>query len=154
KISEMQAAIQAEVAQYSIALVDAQLKELGASLSTAGSLQEAGKALQAGKLDRAAEELDRQSEPPEDHKLARGVEEQVQRAARNMQAGKLERLAAATSKMASGVRGDKGQYRKGAGELAKEVRNHERRRRINQLLAFEQERLTECKNRCQQNTLA
>jgi hypothetical protein len=146
KISEMQAAIQSEIAQYSVPLVDAHLKELGTALSAAGSLQDAGKALQDGQLDKAAQELDKVEEPPADRKEAKSLEDKLHKTAKNLREAKLDRLSKATSKMASGVRGDKSQYKKGAGDLAKEVRNHERRRRINQLLAFEQERLTECKS--------
>jgi hypothetical protein len=154
KISEMQAALQAQAARYSVPLVDAQLKDLGAALSAAGSLQETGKLLREGQYEKAADQLDKVEEPKADPKEAKSLQEKLKQVARNMKGAKLERLSEATGRMADGARGDRSQYKQGARDLAKEVRDHARRRRINQLLALERERLSECKNRCQQNTLS
>lgn len=154
KLSEMQSAIQAQQAQYNVELVDAQLESLGSGMSLSTALAEAGKSLVEAKFDKAAEELEQLDEPPLERKEAKAVEEQMKKSAQQMGEVGLGDLADATSEMADGVKGGKGKFQRGSRRLAKEVKNHQRRRKINDLLASELKRLTESKCNCQNACLA
>jgi hypothetical protein len=149
KLSEMQAALAAQRAEYNVPLVESQLQSLGAAMSDARPLEGAGKALEQSQFDKAAKELEALKQPRFEPAEARAAEARMQAAAKEMQAKGLKRLGQATSRMAQGVKGDRGQLRQGARDLAKEVRDHERRKRINQLLAREEQRLKDCKSRCE-----
>jgi hypothetical protein len=63
KLSEMQAAIQAQQAQHNTALVDGELQSLGSAMSAATALEGAGRALQETKLEKAAQELEKIEDP-------------------------------------------------------------------------------------------
>jgi hypothetical protein len=154
KLSEMQSAIQAQQAQYNVELVDAQLESLGAGMSLSQALAEAGKSLVEGKFDQAAEELEKLEEPPLERKEAKAVEEQMKKSAQQMGEVGLGDLADATSEMADGIKGGKGKFTRGSKRLGKEVKNHQRRRKINELLTAELNRLTEKKSECQGACLA
>ncbi len=117
-------------------------------------LEPAGQALQESKFDRAAEALEQSAEAPIDPKEASEVERRAGKSADQMQSKGLEGLGKATREMAKGVKQGGDVRKQGAGSLAKELRDHERRRRINRLLAQEQERLKECKDRCEARNLA
>jgi hypothetical protein len=154
KLSDMQSAIQAQQAQYNVELVDAQLESLGSGMSLSQALAEAGKSLVEAKFDKAAEELEKLEEPPLERKEAKAVEEQMKKSAQQMGEVGLGDLADATSEMADGIKGGKGKFQRGSKKLAKEVKNHQRRRKINDLLASELTRLTERKGQCQGACLA
>lgn len=150
KISEIQSAIAGHAAELNTQLVDDKLKTLGEAMDPAASLEQAAQALQEGNYEKAARALENSGEPRFDEREAKAVEERMNRAAQEMRAAGLRRLSATTERMSAGIRGEKKEFRQGARELAKEVRQQERRKRINQLLAREQSRLGECKNRSQQ----
>lgn len=153
KLSEMQSAVQAQQAQYNVELVDAQLESLGSGLSLSQALAEAGKSLVEGQFDRAAEELEKLEEPPLERKEAKAVEEQMKKSAQQMGEVGLGSLADATSEMAEGMKGGKGKFKSGARRVAKEVRKHQRRRKINDLLMGELNRLADAKSNCQNSSL-
>ena len=67
KLSEMQAAIAAQQAQFNVGLVDAQMQALGEAMASTQALEGAGQALQQGKYDKAAEQLEK-VEPKFDRK--------------------------------------------------------------------------------------
>jgi hypothetical protein len=58
KLSEMQAAITAQQAQFNVGLVDAQMQALGEAMASTRALEGAGQALQQGKYDKAADQLE------------------------------------------------------------------------------------------------
>jgi hypothetical protein len=155
KLSEMQAAIAQQQAQYNTGLVDGQLQALGAALTPADALEAAGQALQEGKFDKAAEELEKLEDPELDRKEAKAVEEKLKQVAEAMGEAGLGQLSDAASELAEGVKGGgKGKFKKATKTLAKLTKAHARRRRINRLLATEVENLNESKNRCNNNSLA
>jgi hypothetical protein len=78
----------------------------------------------------------------------------MKRISREMREAGLRRLSDAAGRMSAGIRSEQNDYQEGARDLAKEVRQQERRKRINELLAREQSRLSECKSRSQQAWLA
>jgi hypothetical protein len=150
KLSEMQAAIQAQQAQYNIGLMDAQLSALGEAMTAAESLEATGKALMETKFDRAAEQLEKMEEPPDlDRKEAKAVEEKVKQVAQAMGAVGLGQVGGAATEMAEGLKeGHHGKFRKGTKELAHSVRNHSSKRKLKQILDAEFEELEESKGRC------
>jgi hypothetical protein len=168
RISEMQQALSQLKAELNGPLVDAQLKELGSALRESPPLEQAGKALQESQLDRAARLLEalakeekpaaKPKDPRPDGKDARAnhaAGETTARVAKEMAAKKLDKLGKAADKLAKGLQGDDKQMKQGAKDLADEVRQQERRKRINELLAREDRRLQDCKSRCEkQNLLA
>jgi hypothetical protein len=152
KLSEMQAALQAQSAQYNVGLVDVQLKAVGTGMSLAQSLESAGRALADGKFEKAAEELQKLEEPELDRKEARAVAEKLKKSSGEMGEAGLGSLSEAASDMAEGSEGNKAKFQKGARALAKEAKKHERLKKINDLLCKECDRLGECKACCQSNS--
>jgi hypothetical protein len=154
KISEMQAAIAAEQAQYNVALVDAQLSALGDAMTPAQALEALGKALVENKFDKAAEKLETMEPPDIDPKEARAAEEKMKQVAQEMGEVGLGQLGAASSDMAEGLKGANGRFQKGARTLAKLVAGHSVRRKIKEILDIEAQKLCECKGQCQSDKTA
>jgi hypothetical protein len=148
KLSEMQAALQAEQAQYNTGLVDGQLAALGEALSSSQCTEGAGKALQDGKHEKAAQELEMLEDPPTDRKEAKALEEKLKQVAKEMGEVGLGSMSEAAGEMAEGVKAGRGKFQKGAKLLAKAAKDQARRKRINNFLAAEFDRLTECKCNC------
>jgi hypothetical protein len=151
KLSEMEAAIQAQQAQYNSAVVDGQLQSLGSAMSAAVALEGAGKALEECKFDKAAQELEKLDEPKLERKEAKVVEEKLKKVAKEMGDVGLGQLSGAVSDFADSVKGGKGKGKKATKVLAKEVKNQARRKRINALLEGELDNLKESKDNLQQN---
>ena len=148
KISEMQAAIAAEQAQYNVALVDAQLSALGDAMTPAHALEALGKALVESKFDKAAEKLETMEPPDLDPKEAKAAQEKMKQVAKEMGEVGLGQLGAASSDMAEGLKGAKGRFQKGSRTLANLVEGHTIRRKIKEILDIELSKLSECKSNC------
>jgi hypothetical protein len=153
KLSEMEAAIQAQQAQYNTAVVDGQLQSLGAAMSAAVALEGAGKALQENKLDKAAKELEQLDDPQLDRKEQKVVEEKLKQVAKEMGDVGLGQLSGAVSDFADSLKGGKSKGKKASKVLAREVKNQARRKRINDLLTGKLDDLKESKCNCQRNSL-
>jgi hypothetical protein len=153
KLSEMEAAIQAQQAQYNTAVVDGQMQSLGAAMSAAVALEGAGKALQENKLDKAAKELEQLDDPQLDRKEQKVVEEKLKQVAKEMGDVGLGQLSGAVSDFADSLKGGKSKAKKATKVLAREVKNQARRKRINDLLNGELDNLKEGKCNCQNNSL-
>lgn len=153
KLSEMEAAIQAQQAQYNTAVVDGQLQSLGAAMSAAAALEGAGKALQEAKLDKAAKELEQLEDPQLDRKEQKVVQEKLKQVAKAMGDVGLGQLSGAVSDFADSLKGGKGKGKKARKVLARAVKNQARRKRLNDLLTGELENLKEGKCNCQCNSL-
>ncbi|MEX2138312.1 MAG: hypothetical protein WD894_03575 [Pirellulales bacterium] len=149
KLSEMQAAIQTQQAQYNVGEVDAHLQSIGEALSLAEPLEAAGKALAVGQFDKAADELERADSPPLDRKTEKAVKEKLQAAAKKMSDSGNGALSKAAGEMAEGLGGDDGKFQEGSKRLAGEARKHARRKKINDLLRKQCECLGECKSECE-----
>ena len=102
KLSEMQAAIAAQQAQFNVGLVDAQMQALGEALASTQSLEGAGQSLQHGKYDKAAEQLE-QAEPKFDRKEAKTLKEKLAKAAKEMEEAGLADLSTATTELAESL---------------------------------------------------
>jgi hypothetical protein len=153
KLSEMQAAIQSQQAEYNTALVDGELQSLGSAMSAATALEGAGRALQESKLEKAAQELEKIEDPQLDRKQQKAVDEKLKQVAKEMGDVGLGQLSGAVSDFAESLKGGKAKIKKATRVLAKEVRNQNRRKRVNTLLEAELARLNEGKCNCQSNSL-
>ncbi len=152
KLSEMQAAIAAQQAQYNVGLVDGQLQALGTAMSSANALDGAGRALQEAKLEKAADELEKLEDPVIERKEAKTLEEKLKDVAKSMGEVGLGQLSDAVSELADGIKGGgKGKFQKATKVLAKEVRNQARRKKITDFLDAELARLGEGKDGLQGN---
>jgi tetratricopeptide (TPR) repeat protein len=153
KLSEMQAAIQAQMAQFNTAIVDGQMQSLGAALSSSTALEGAGKALSEVKLEKAVQELEKIEDPQIDRKEAKALDEKLKQVAKAMSDVGLGQCSAAVSEFAESVKGGKSNIGKASKNLAKEVGNQAKKRKLNMLLNRELEDLKECKCNCQCNSL-
>jgi hypothetical protein len=154
KLSEMQAAIAAQQAQFNLGLVDGQLQSLGDAMVPADALEAAGQALQEGKFEQAVKELEKLDAPPLDRKEAKAVEEKMKQVAKQMGEVGLGQMGESASELADGIKGGhKGQFQKGAKGLARLTKGHGQRKKILEILDKELEKLSECKGQCQSDKL-
>ncbi len=150
KLSEMQAAIAAERAQYNEALVDSQLQSLGAAMAAADGLKSVGQKLEKGEFEKAAEELEQMEDLKLKRREAKSAAEKMKKVAKKMGEAGLGQISDSVSEMSDGISsGQSSKTSKGAKQLAKSLRKHNTRRKVNQLLWAEFKRLSECKSQCQ-----
>ena len=102
KLSEMQAAVAAQQAQFNVGLVDAQMQALGEAMASTQALEGAGQALQQGKYDKAAEQLER-AEPKFDRKEAKTLKEKLAQSAKAMEEAGLADLSTATTELSEAM---------------------------------------------------
>jgi hypothetical protein len=152
KLSEMQAAIAAQQAQFNIGLVDTQMQALGDALASTRSLDGAGQSLQQGKYDKAADQLE-QADPKFDRKEVKNLKEKLGQAAKQMGEAGLTDLSTATTQLAESLE-DEGALAGSLKTLGKLGRAQGRRKRINGLLTTQCQNLAECKSNCQKNSTA
>jgi hypothetical protein len=150
KLSEMQAAIaKTQQAQYNVGLVNAQLQSLGSAMMAANTTEAAGQALQEGKFDQAAKELEKLEDPPIDKKETKSLEEKLKQLAKAMGDVGLGNMGEATGEMAEAVKSsNKAKFKKATRELAGIAKGHSKRKRIKQILDGEIESLNESKGEC------
>ncbi len=149
KLSELQAFIALAQKEYDPVPVDRELKSLGEAMVEARPLEPAARALQEQQLEQAANALEQARTSTFDSREAQAVEPRIKQSADAMKSRGLDRLSRATAKLAKGVKGDSESLKQGTQDLAKEIRDHDRRTRINELMAREQRRLSDCKNDCE-----
>jgi hypothetical protein len=154
-ISEMQAAITAQQAQYNVGLVDGQLQALGTAMSSAAALEGAGKAMAEAKYEKAVQELEKIEDPQLDRKEAKALEEELRKAAQSCADCGLGSLSEAATELAEGAKSGNGaKMQKATRELAKLVRGQQRRKRIVGFLEAEVERMNEGKNNAKEGMRA
>jgi hypothetical protein len=150
KLSEMQAAIaKTQQAQYNVGLVNAQLQSLGSAMMAANTTEAAGQALQEGKFDQAAKELEKLEDPPIDKKETKSLEDKLKQLAKAMGDVGLGNMGEATGEMAEGVKtSNKAKFKKATRELAGIAKGHGKRKKIKEILDAEIESLNESKGEC------
>jgi hypothetical protein len=152
KLSEMQAAIAAQQAQFNVGLVDAQMQALGEAMASTQALEGAGQALQQGKYDKAAEQLEK-VEPKFDRKETKTLKEKLAQAAKAMEDAGLSDLSTATTELLDSL--DEEASAQGAcKKLGNLARGQGRRKRITDLLTLSNAKLGECKGNCNKNSTA
>jgi hypothetical protein len=151
KLSEMQAEMQALANQLNIAAMDGQLSSLGTALAASTAFEGAGKALQDGKLEKAAKELDKIEEVQLTPKEAKALEEKLKQVSKRMGEAGQGSLSDAVAELADSLKGGKGKVGRASKALAKKVNNAVKRRKANDLLLAQIEDLKECKCNCNCN---
>jgi hypothetical protein len=152
KLSEMQAAISSQQAQFNVGLVDAQMQALGEAMASTQALEGAGQALQKGQYDKAAEQLEK-VDPKFDRKEAKTLKEKLAQAAKAMEDAGLTDMSSATTELLEAI--DDAATAQGAcKKLGNLARSQGRRKRITDLLALSTQKLSECKGNCNKNNTA
>jgi hypothetical protein len=153
KLSELKAYIAEFQKDNDTGPVEDALQSLGEAMVEARPLAPAGKALQAEQLQQAARALEEARSAVFEPREAQAVEPRLKQVAESMKTRGLDRLSRATAGLARGVKGEPESLKQGTHDLAKEIRDQDRRKRINELMAQEQRRLTDCKKRCEARNL-
>ena len=148
-MSQMQTALEQQQAKFNLGQVDAQLQSLGEALALAEPLADAGKALSAGQLDKAAEELEKLEAPQLDRQTEKAVKEKLDALARQMRDSGNSALDQAVGEMSQGLGGDGGRFKDGAKRLAGEARKQGKRKKLSDLLKSQCNCLGECKGECE-----
>jgi hypothetical protein len=151
KLSEMQTALQSLANQLNVAAMDGQLSNLGQALAASQAFEGAGKALQDGKLEKAAKELEQIEDVKLTPKEAKALEEKLKQLAKQMGEAGQGSLSDAVSELAEALNGGKGKVGQAAKNLAKKINNAVKRRKTNDLLTQQLEDLKDAKCQCQSN---
>lgn len=149
KLSQMQSALEQQQAKQNVGQMDAQLQATGEALALADPLAEAGKALAAGQLEKAADELEKLEQPQLDRQTEKAVREKLDALARQMRDSGANSLSQATGDISEGLGGDGGRFQDGAKRLAGEARRQGKRKKLSDLLVKQCQCLGECKGECE-----
>jgi hypothetical protein len=143
----MDAALQAMQQQLAAASGESTLKEIGAALSLAAPLAEAGQALARGDFDRAAEELERAELPAVDRATRTAMTERLQDAAKPDKQQQTGRLQDASQKLSEGLAAQQADtFREGAQELASASRQQSRNNQLAKELARQSRQMNDAKS--------
>jgi hypothetical protein len=148
KLSEMQADVQALANELNVAALDGQLSSLGTALAASTAFEGAGKALQDGKLEKAAKELEKLDEVNLTPKEAKALEEKLKQLSKQMGEAGQGSLGEAVGDLADSIKGGKGRVGKATRAIAKKVNLAVKRRKVNDLLLAQVEELKESKCNC------
>lgn len=149
KLSQMQSVLEQQQSKQNAGQIDAQLQAVGEALALADPLAEAGKALAASQLEKAAEELEKLESPELDRQTEKAVQEKLDALARQMQDSGANSLGQAAGDISQGLGGDGSRFKDGAKRLAGEARKQGKRKKLNDLLAKQCQCLSECKGDCE-----
>lgn len=153
KLSEMQSALQAAVAEFNVAATDEQLKAIGEALLSAEELKEAGQALQQGQYDKASEALAKLENPKLDRKESRAVTDKLKKASDSAAEKGMKKLSEATKETAEGLdKKDPSQSKSGLSKLEELAKKQDTNKKIGELLKKQTDRLGESKSNCQANS--
>ena len=149
KLSEMQAALQAEQAKHNVAAVDANMKAMGEALSLAQPLAEAGQALSSGDYEKAAQKLENLETPELDRQTEKATQEKLAAAAKKAESDGQNALSKAAGEMAQGLGEKSAKFSDGSKKLAGEARKQGKRKKLTDLLMKQSNCLGECKCECE-----
>ena len=150
KLSEMEAALEAQQQQLASPQMDAQMQQLGEALSLAEPLATAGMALEQGEFEKAAEEMERQDLPELDRQTERAVVEKLDQLKQAAADGAQRQLQEALGQASGGLSGaNRRQFQDGMKGLAGQTRKHARRKKLASLLRQQCQSLSECKGECE-----
>ena len=153
KLSEQEAAVQSQLAAMPV-LSDGQAQSIGNALMSAKAFEGAGKAMMDGKVEKAAQELEKIENPEFTPKEARDAEEQLKKVAKEIGDAGLGSLSSALSDLADNLKGGGTKAKAAAKIVAREVEKQARKKKLKDLLAQDLENLKESKCNCNRNSLA
>ncbi len=145
KLSEMQADVQALANELNIAALDGQMSSLGTALAASSAFEGAGKALQEGKLEKAAKELEKLDEVKLTPKEAKALEEKLKQLSKQMGEAGQGSMGDAVGELAEGVKSGKGRVGKSTRNLAKKINNAVKRKKVSDLLLAQIEEFKDSK---------
>jgi hypothetical protein len=149
KLSDMEASIQEMQKELNDTLVEASLREIGEALSLSEAMSTAGKALEKGDMQKAAEELSKMEMPEMDRKTEKAVTEKLDKVS-NCKNGQSSKLKEAAEKMCNGLcNSDSSKFSEGAKGLAGECKKQGNRKKLSDLLRKQCQCLGECKSECE-----
>ena len=153
KLSEMQAAIAAQQAQYNVGLVDAQMQSLGEAMASTQALEAAGKASSRPSTTRPPRSSSRPT-PSSTARRPRRSKEKLKQVAQAMGDGRPGPAERGRDRAGRAARGGHRSSSRGASRSsASSPAAHGRRKQINDLLdAPGHEPLGECKGNCKKNS--
>lgn len=150
KLSQMEAALEAQQQHLASPQMDSQLQQLGEALSLAEPLASAGQALEQGEYEKAAEELEKQELPKLDRQTERAVVEKLEKLKQAAADGAQRKLEEALGQTSGGLTGaNRKQFEDGMKGLASQSRKHGRRKMLANLLKQQCRCLGECKSECE-----
>ncbi|MEE8450835.1 MAG: hypothetical protein V3R99_02940 [Thermoguttaceae bacterium] len=152
KLSEMQAAIAAAMAEYNLEAVDAALQAVAEAMAPAEAMRAAAKSLQEGKYNKAAEQLERIDPSQIAPKEAKTITKKLAKVLQDMQDANQGQLSDATTLLCEGLEsGDESKCKSGACKLAGLCRKQGLRKGIAKCLGCQLGKLAECKGACRGN---
>lgn len=152
KLSEMQSALQAAAAEFNVAATDEAMKAIGEALQSSEALQEAGKALEQGQYDKAAEQLAKLDDPKLDRKESRAVSDKLKKASESAGQQGMKKLSEAAKEAAEGLDKDNpSQCKSGLCKLGECAKKQGNCKKIGDMLKKQCDKLGECKSNCQGN---
>lgn len=150
KFSEMEAALQQKQEQLESSSTEQALREVGEAIALAHPMQAAGEAMANGKMDKAAEELEKMEMPELDRKTEKAVQGKLAEFGENEDGKAGKKVREAIKKFSEGMRGGKrSKFREGVEGLAGECKKQGRRKRLKDLLKKQCRCLGDCKGECE-----
>jgi hypothetical protein len=147
KLSQMEAALEAQQQQLAGPQMDAQMKQLGEALSLAEPLASAGQALEQGEYEKAAEEMERQDLPKLDRQTERSIIEKLEKLKQGAADGAQGRLAEGLGQASAGLSsGNRKKFQNGMKTLAGQARRMGRRTKLSSLLKMQTRALQQMKD--------
>lgn len=141
-LSEMDNALKDMQKQLKASSSEASLKEVGEALSLAEATAEAGKALQKGDLQKAAEELKKTDLPDLDRKTQTAVSEKLDKTQKTAK----KAVSEATKKLSEGMASkSEKSFNEGKSELAEEAHREAKRQELRKQLQKQSQKLAESK---------
>ena len=147
KLSEMQQNLAEAIAQFSAERTDVDLKELATALESAESMQAIAEALQDGKYDHAAEQLEKIDASSMTRKEREAVAANLRKFREDLGEGQQGELSESAQKMQEGLEQEnEAQFRDGALNAASVCKQQGLKKSINHSLSCQLNRLAECKS--------
>ncbi len=151
-LSEMQAAVAGAQSEFNMDLVDANMRAMGEALAPAAAMQAAADALQEGRYDKAADQIEKTDPAALTKREAETVAGALQKLSREMADDGLKQLSEATSEYGEGLsRGDGDKCKSGGRKLAQLSRKYALRKNVGKSLNGQLARLTESKGNLSMN---
>lgn len=150
KLSEMQFAITDAVKQMDIAQIDAQLQQLAEAMKASEAMQAAAQAMEEGRYEKAATELEKIDASTMTRKERDAVVANMKKLSKNLGGGKKGELSDAIQEITEGLEEtDASKCKDGQCKAAGVCKKQATKKKIGECLSCQLNRLSECKGCCQ-----
>jgi hypothetical protein len=141
----MQTALEQQQSKFNVGQIDAQLQAVGQALALSPAMAEAGNALASKHYEKAVEEIEKIEMPQLDRQTEKAIKEKLDGLARRMTDSGSSSLSASAGELSQGLGGDGKKFKRGLNYLATVVKSQMKRKKLNDLLKRQNERLCDCK---------